>query len=157
MQKFLCGGCLKPEDDVNQNSAELQSTSTLISSESLQPNQVLSLIRMRGAFSTKSACFSPNGPAYDLAIYLEDPEQKYVDMMVVIDEEVVYEVKTRKRTEENVKLEVDGMTVNFSWDLTNSPAIFSFKTRGKNSEKWYWLKIVGYWLVVINSAPIGGD
>ncbi|KAK8961947.1 hypothetical protein KSP40_PGU002394 [Platanthera guangdongensis] len=105
------------------------------SSSELKPSRMLHLIKCDGVFSTPEACFSHYGPNHTLVIRLEEEEQQQpnVKMKVLVDDNVVYEVDTENRFQENMNFMVDKMEVDFTWDLRDSPAHFSFKTWPRDS------------------------
>ncbi|KAK8942971.1 hypothetical protein KSP39_PZI008859 [Platanthera zijinensis] len=119
------------------------------SSSELKPSKMFKLIKCDGVFSTPEACFSNYGPNHTLVIRLEEEEQQQpnVKMKVLVDDNVVYEVDTKNRFQENMNFKVDKMEVDFTWDLRDSPAYFSFKTwphdsTGEIEEECHWLATI---------------
>ncbi|KAK8918809.1 hypothetical protein KSP39_PZI021769 [Platanthera zijinensis] len=162
--------CCCPDVDENQprpvQPSLLSSSPPTILSQSSSSSyqsaeQEIRVNKHMGAFSTDEARFFVGGPKHKVVIKFVEPMQDTEKMRLIIDDGViVYEVKRQSNFRGNTIINVDGMMVDFVWDLECRPAAwFFFRTRvgdggiGEDSElQWedmavsHKLTILGYHL-----------
>ncbi|KAH0454233.1 hypothetical protein IEQ34_016157 [Dendrobium chrysotoxum] len=88
--------------------------------------EVLHVRKVENAFSVAKARFSPNGNSHSIVINLN--KENETKMELLIDGERFYEADTKQKFGGNAELNIDGMVVDFVWDLAQFPN-FSFYTR----------------------------
>ncbi|PKU82230.1 hypothetical protein MA16_Dca013422 [Dendrobium catenatum] len=124
-------------------------------------DQVISTTRFGGLFTAPNARFSADGKQHNVQIGVEDNEGGGWTMRFFMDGEIFYEVVIRRENVRwNVEFYIDGVAVDFYWDLSKSPNKFLFRSKiigGGGSEiieewsEWcegyYTLLILGYILI----------
>ncbi|PKU63956.1 hypothetical protein MA16_Dca021585 [Dendrobium catenatum] len=112
--------------DTDEEQPRLVRRSVLQSGLSRPNREVLRVRKVENAFSVANARFSPNGNSHSIVINLD--KEDGTKMELIIDGEPFYEADTREKIRGNAELNIDGMAVDFVWDLAQLPK-FSFYVR----------------------------
>ncbi|PKU64988.1 hypothetical protein MA16_Dca004603 [Dendrobium catenatum] len=96
-------------------------------SDQSDDHEVLHVIKRNNAFSVREARFFPDGNLYSLVISFDS--KKGTKMKLTIENKKFYEVDTKWQLRGNAVLSIDGLVVDFLWDLIRQPVKFSFRTR----------------------------
>lgn len=88
--------------------------------------EVFRAIKYRNTFSVTKARFLPDGDSHCVVISFD--EESGTKMKLKIDGEAFYEVDTEMQLQGNAELDIDGLVVDFVWELDQVPK-FSFFTR----------------------------
>ncbi|PKU82231.1 hypothetical protein MA16_Dca013423 [Dendrobium catenatum] len=97
-------------------------------------DQVIRAINNGGQFAAPNARFSAKGQEHNVTISLRitDRVESWV-MRLIVDGVILYELRitvlSRSNWQGTNKLSIDGMTVDFSWDLDGDPMKFFFRSK----------------------------
>ncbi|PKU80909.1 hypothetical protein MA16_Dca009321 [Dendrobium catenatum] len=84
-------------------------------------------VKNKNTFSVEKAHFLKEDDSHSVVVSLD--KEGGANLSLIIDDEKVFEVDTKGRLEGTERLRIDGLLVDFMWDLFKTPKRFLFLTR----------------------------
>ncbi|KAH0455143.1 hypothetical protein IEQ34_017067 [Dendrobium chrysotoxum] len=112
-----------------------QSSETPSGHDSKEVNyELFYAVKNKSTFSVEKAHFLKDDDSHSVVVSLDKEvinwdKEGGANLSLIIDDEKIFEVDTKGRLEGTERLRIDGLLVDFMWDLFKTPKRFIFLTR----------------------------
>ncbi|KAL0911412.1 hypothetical protein M5K25_019553 [Dendrobium thyrsiflorum] len=90
-------------------------------------HQVIEVTKCNNSYSTGPIRFQPDGDVHRVVISIE--QEGGTRIKLIMDGVTIYEEETMGKFVGNVKLNIDGMVIDFLWLLNQVPVMFIFRKK----------------------------